>query len=79
MLYCQGRGEHHRTGSLGLGIQFPLLGGAALKGMGAPPGGYMYVCGVPVNLSVEEGVAGARRQSMNWYGSLGPLLICRAA
>lgn len=39
----------------------------------------MCVCGVPVNLSVEEGVAGARRQSMNRYVSLGPLLICRAA
>lgn len=28
------QGEHHRIGSLGLGIQFPVFGGAALKGDG---------------------------------------------
>ena len=39
----------------------------------------MCMWGVPVNLRVEEGVAGTRRQSMNWCGSLGPLLICTAA
>ena len=38
------------------------------------------ICGgVSVTLRVEEGVASARKQSMNRCGSLGPLLVCMAA
>lgn len=38
------QGEHHRIGSLRLGIQFPLLGGAAVKGDGCSTRG-IYVGG----------------------------------